>query len=111
MSNVIVQRSNRLGIPVIGAQGKVVENGKTIFLFNNHVNLNDNFIGEFLVKFNEVIDAASTNPVIFRTIGVVAATCKRTTLMAMCLKRLTLVLLPHQPTTNLCTIECQIDCN
>lgn len=70
MGNVIVQRSNRSGIPIIGAQGKVVENGKTIFLFNNHVNLNDNFIGEFLVKFNEVIDAASTNPVVFRTIGV-----------------------------------------
>lgn len=69
MANVIVYRSNRLGIPLIAVQGRVVENNKTIFTFNNHVNLNDNFIGVFLVKFNEAVDAASTNPVVFRTIG------------------------------------------
>lgn len=70
MSNVIVQRANRLGIPLIGAQGRVEENGKAIFLFNNHVNINDNFIGEFLVKFNDAIDPSSNLPVVFRTIGV-----------------------------------------
>lgn len=70
MANVIVQRSNRLGIPLIASQGSVVENGKTIFTFNNHVNINDNFIGVFLVKFNSAISTTSTNPVVFRTIGV-----------------------------------------
>lgn len=72
MANVIVQRSNRFGIPLIQAQGIVTEGTKTVVTFNNHVNLNDNFIGVFLVKFPTAV-AGSTNEVVFRTIDLIGS--------------------------------------
>lgn len=68
MANVIVRRSNRTGIPLIEAQGITTNATNTVITFNNHVNLNDNFIGGFWVKFPQVV-ATGTLPVVFSTLG------------------------------------------
>lgn len=72
MANVIVQRSNRNGIPLILNISYASEGTNTVFSFNNHVNLGDNFTGIFLVKFPQIV-TTSTQPVFFDTIGVSGA--------------------------------------
>lgn len=73
MANVIVNRSNRLGIPLIEAQSVTSDGTNTTISFNNHVNINDNFVGGFWVKFPQVL-TSSTQPVLFATIGVSGST-------------------------------------
>lgn len=69
MANVIARRSNGLGVPLLEAQSISSDGTTTTVNFNNHVNLNANFIGLFLVKFPQVV-ATSTEPVQAATIGV-----------------------------------------
>lgn len=69
MANVIVSRSNRLGIPLILVVGSSTDGTNTTFQFNNHVNIGDNFIGLFLVKFPTLV-TSSSQPVFFDTIGI-----------------------------------------
>lgn len=69
MANVIVNRSNRLGIPLMLAVSNSSDGTNTTFSFNNHVNLGDNFLGLFLVKLPSLV-TTSNQPVLFDTIGV-----------------------------------------
>lgn len=69
MANVIANRSNRFGIPLIEAQSVSSDGTNTTVSVNNHVNLNRNFIGYFTVKFPEVV-TTSAEPLFFTTIGV-----------------------------------------
>lgn len=69
MANVIARRSNGLGVPLLEAQSISSDGTTTTVNFNNHVNLNANFIGLFLVKFPQVV-ATSAEPVQAATIGV-----------------------------------------
>lgn len=73
MANVIVKRSNRLGIPLIEAQGITSDGTTTTVSFNNHVNLSDYFVGVFLVKFPNVV-TTDTEPIVFATYGVSGTT-------------------------------------
>lgn len=73
MANVIVKRSNRLGIPLIEAQGITSDGTTTTVSFNNHVNLSDYFVGVFMVKFPNVV-TSTTQPVVFATSGVSGTT-------------------------------------
>lgn len=73
MANVVARRSNGLGIPLLEAQGVTSDGTNTTVSFNNHVNLGDNFIGLFLVKFPQVV-ATSTEPLQMSTIGVANST-------------------------------------
>lgn len=70
MANVFVSRSNRLGIPLILAVNVTSDGTNTTVSFNNHVNLSDNFLGLFLVKFPTLV-TTSNQPVLFDTIGAV----------------------------------------
>lgn len=68
MANVYVRRANRSGIPLILSVSYASDGTNTVFSFNNHVNLGDNYTGNFLVKFPEVV-TTSAQPVVFNTIG------------------------------------------